>query len=188
MSVVTTTEFTNYLSGMDVTDVQKQSAELVLAGVQSELERYLNRPLQQRRVMEEVTTDYDGMAYLAVTPIQEIYGIYAPDPATHERGEQIQQGALGRWGFKKGANWLRLGGCYGTYFIDYLGGMNADLDPGSKLAIMRVAAREFMHNHSDGMSLSNTEARPPADPTPVAKGWTDEELTKFDRLRRRVIL
>lgn len=188
MSVVTVPEFTNYLSGLDITDIQHQAAQTALAGIQSDLERYLNRPLQMRRQVEEVHTDDFGVAYLAVTPIQAIYGIYAPDPLTGDKGEAIDRATLSSWRFKKGANFFRLGGVCRSYFVDYLGGVNADLDPGSKLAIMRVAAREFMHNHGDGMSLTNTEARPGSDPTPVPKGWTQDELTQFDRLRRRVIV
>lgn len=189
MSVVTTPEFTNYLSGLNITDIQEQSMEAILAGVQSELEQHLGRPVQKRRVVEEVEVDMNGLAYLSVTPIMNVYGLYHLDPTTGERGEAITMESLpGGW-YRRGANFLRLGwgGCR-TVVVDYMGGHNADLDPGMKLAIMRVAAREFEHQHGDTMALVNTETRPKADPVPQPKGWTEEELAKFDRLRRRVVL
>ena len=73
--------------------------------------------------------------------------------------------------------------------LDYLlarkGGINGDQHPGIKLAILRVAAREFMYNHSNATTLVNTEGRKPEDPPPVPKGWREEELAQFDRMRRR---
>ena len=185
MAVVTVPELSNYLSGMNVTDIQDQSLEMILAGVQSELERYLNRPVQQQRVMEEVDVE-DGRAYLGVTPIVAVYGVYPvrADGAADTDHPFAVQGSF----FRKNSNYLRLIGMGGSLYVDYLGGINGDQNPGLKLAIMRVAAREFMHNHGDAMTLSNTEARPESDPTPTPKGWADAELLQFDRLRRRVVL
>jgi hypothetical protein len=57
------------------------------------------------------------------------------------------------------------------------------------LAILRVAAREFQTNHDDTMSLRDTSATTPTDPVPVPrKGWQDDELRQFDRIRRRVVI
>lgn len=189
MGVVTVPEFRNYLSGLNVTDVQEQSMGAILAGVQSELEKHLNRPVQEQRVMEEADVECNGHVYLGVTPIVAVYGIYNPGM----NGEADLTNPLNVTSpsfFRKNANYLRLGygASGGTVFVDYRGGINGDKNPGIKLAIMRVAAREFMHNHGDSMSLSNTEARPESDPTPTPKGWTQDELLQFDRLRRRTVL
>ena len=189
MGVVTIPEFNNYLSGMNVTDIQSQSMAAILDGVQSELERYLNRPVQQQRIMEEVDVDFNGNAYLGVTPIAEVYGIYRSGANGEPDMQQALLPSTAGGFFRKNANYLRIGMYAGaTVYVDYKGGINADKNPGIKLAIMRVAAREFMHNHGDAMTLENTEARPASDPTPQPKGWTDQELIQFDRLRRRTVM
>ena len=191
MGVVSVPEMTNYLSGLNVTDIQEQSLSAIINGVQSELERHLNRPVQRQRVMEEADPDYSGNVFLGVTPIVEVYGIYpvgadgGPDLA-HPIGNSTTP--LGSF-FRKNSSYLRLGALTGgPVYVDYLGGINGDQNPGLKIAIMRVAAREYMHQHGDSMSLSNTESRPESDPTPTPKGWTVDELRGFDRYRRRVVL
>lgn len=185
MAVVTTRELSNYMSGWRYTTVQEIDAQAILDGVQSELELYLNRPLQMRRLVEDVTTDFRGYAYLKVTPITAVHGLYRTD-REGQQGELIT--SLPSNFFRRGANYLITGSANSRLIVDYTGGVNADINPGVKLAIKRVAAREFAYKHDDAVTLDNTEGRPSEDPTPVPKGWTDEELKKFDRLRRRVIV
>ena len=185
MSVVTVNELANYMGGWKFTPIQRQDAEAILDGVQSELERYINRPLQMRRVVEVVDVDRYGIAYVKITPIVAVHGIYRNDRITHGPGEPYSTVPSNY--FRPGSNYLALGG-FGRVHIDYTGGVNADLDPGVKLAIKRVAAREFLYKHDDSVTLANTEARPPEDADPQPKGWSEEELKKFDRMRRRVVL
>lgn len=185
MGLVTVPEFRVYLSGNNLNTVQVQSAESVLDGVQSELERHLNRPVQMRRVLEEVEVEPEGRAYLKNTPIEAVYGLFHHTP-TGAKGEPV--GNVGANLFRKGSNWINVGWGYSHIWVDYLGGLNGDKIPGLKLAIMRVAAREFAHQHSDNLAISNTEARPPTDPVPIPKGWTEEELASFDRYRRRTVV
>lgn len=187
MSVVTLPEFQNYLSGVKLTEIQTLAAQGVLDGVQSELETYLNRSVQQRRVSEVLDITRQGNVHVSNSPIIELYGVYSLD----ENGAPMTEAlALSPGAWRPGRNYVRLGyiGWCGQVSVDYLGGYNGDKIPGLKLAIMRVAAREFVHNHGDGMTAQNTELRPPEDPTPIAKGWTEEELTKFDRFRRRTAI
>lgn len=183
MAVATTAELAHYLGGWNYTGVQEIDAQMILDGTQSDLERHLNRPLQMRRVQEYVDTDFRGYAYLRVTPIQALHGVYTVTP-DGERGELITN--LSDRAFKRGRNYLWLGP-RGRVLVDYTGGVNADLDPGVKLAIMRVAGREFMYQHGEAMVVENGDARRPPDPATQARGWTEEELAKFDRLRRRVV-
>jgi hypothetical protein len=184
MSVVTTFELSNYLGGRKFTDVQEADAQAILDGVQSELERYLNRPVQMRRVLEEVTADISGRAYLKVTPIKAIHGFKRENEDT---GELVNVPNY-NFRYRKGSNFI-LVGAFNTIHVDYTGGMNTDMDPGVKLAIKRVAAREFTYKHDETVTVQNTEGRPPEDgPAPQPKGWTGDELVRFDRLRRRVIV
>lgn len=186
MSIVTVPELRNYLSGIGITDTQKVSAELILDGVQSELETYLNRSVQQRRVIEYVPVTNMGHAIASNTPIMELYGVYGSDPRNTVVTPRPMPLLPGAW--RPGQSYVALGFLFqSAVWVDYLGGYNGDKIPGLKLAILRVAAREFVHQHDDGMTVQNTEMRPPADPTPQPKGWQIEELTAFDRYRRRVM-
>lgn len=188
MSIVSVPEFQNYMSGIKLTDVQNVAAQAVLDGVQSELEVYLNRNVQERRVKEVLPITRNGMVHVSNTPIVALYGVYNVSPVSGLA--ETTAIALTPSAWRIGGNFIRLGyaGFGGQVSVDYRGGMNGDKIPGLKLAIMRVAAREFVHNHDDGMTVQNTEMRPPADPTPTSKGWTVEELAKFDRYRRRVAI
>ena len=186
MSVVTLPEFQNYMSGIRMTEIQQLDAVAILDGVQSELEIYINRPLQQRRMTEQVECDPLGRVFLSVTPIVSVYGVYRTN-IDGTQGEVVDPDALPQRWFTRGGNFLTLNRG-GVFFIDYLGGVNADIVPAVKLAIKRVAAREYVAKHGDNMVVQSTELRPPEDPTPIPKGWTDEELAKFDRLRRRTVV
>lgn len=188
MGLVSLPEFQNYLSGVRLDDVQNLAAQAALDGVQSELEIYLNRSLQQRRVQETLTATSTGTVHVSNSPIIALYGVYRINPVTGIAGTVPMVLPYGAW--KVGQNYIRVGYAatsVGAVSVDYLGGYNGDKIPGVKLAIMRVAAREFVRNHDNSMTIQNTELRPPEDPTPVAKGWTIDELAKFDRYRRRVV-
>lgn len=184
MAVVTTTELANYMGGWKYTPVQAMDAQEILDGVQSELERHINRPLQKRRLLEKVTADHTGIAWAGVTPVQAVHGLYRINPDSTQGGliQTVHQVYI------PGKNYFRLGTPNSTVLVDYTGGINADLDPGVKLAIKRVAAREFMFKHSDTIGLENTEGRPPEDADNRPKGWSEEELRRFDRIRRRTIV
>lgn len=189
MSIVSVPEFQNYMSGFRMTDVQGMAAQAVLDGVQSELEVYLNRNVQMRRVQETLPIQTNGTVHVSNSPIVELYGVYSSNMVSGAPSTTPMILGVGAW--RSGSNYIRVGyyGYGGGYVsVDYKGGMNGDKIPGLKLAIMRVAAREFAHNHDDGMTAQNTELRPPADPTPTPKGWTTDELARFDRYRRRVAI
>ncbi|QZE10806.1 head-to-tail adaptor [Gordonia phage ChisanaKitsune] len=185
MGLVTVPEFRAYMSGNNLNALQLQAAEAALNGVQSELERYLNRSVQMRRVTEEVELDEFGRGYLKNTPIEAVYGLFRHS-STGGVGEAIVN--VSPHLFRKGANFINVGWGFTNIWVDYLGGLNGDKIPGLKLAIMRVAAREFVHQQSDNLAISNTEARPPSDPVPQPKGWTEQELQSFDRYRRRTVV
>lgn len=183
MSLVTTDEFANYLGGWQFSPVQKTEAESILDGVQSDLERYLNRPVQMRRVLEKVRPERGGLAYVKVTPIVSVHGAY-------RFGEFESQGPAVESDFPlvwtPGDSMIR---CGGSVWLDYTGGINGDVHPGIKSAIKRVAKRIWPHTHDSGASVRSTESRPgEGGQTDTTPGWTIDELKQFDRLRRRVVL
>lgn len=194
MAIVTVPEFQNYMSGVRMTPVQEQSAQTILDGVQSELESYLNRPVQVHRLQELVSVR-DGAIYPRVTPIQHIYSLSHLDQSGNP-GPPIKR--FTNNSIFQGKNFIEYGryygyGSYGYGFtdrvlLDYAAGINGDKHPGLKTAILRVASREFTGKLDGSMTIQNLDGRTPDSPEPTVRGWTEDELKKFDRLRRRVVV
>lgn len=187
MAVVTTEEFANHLGGWTYTGVQEQEAQALLDGAQSDLERYLNRPLQRRRVLERLERKeiHDTRCYLKVTPIIAVHGAYAVDKFGN-KGKSLANESGFSLDFVVGRNYVL---CVTDCYLDYTGGLNGDIDPGVKSAIKRVAARAWPHKHDDTVTVQSTETRPPSAPNGSGTAeWAVTELQNFDRYRRRVVL
>lgn len=73
------------------------------------------------------------------------------------------------------------------YAVEYVGGYNGYVDNALKMDILRVAAREMGKNHDETLSLRGDKAERATEPDARQRGWTEEELKGWDRLRRRVI-
>ena len=179
MSLVTVNDLQEYMRDIDLTSSQQDAAELIISGVQGELERYCNRPLEPCEYTEIVRSDATGYAYLLNTPVVSITsitmsGALAATPISVF--EQVQGGFF-----------LGAPNYYAT--VVYTAGKN--LFVGSelnavRLAILRVAAREMQTNHDDTLSIKDGLEREPAPPQP--RGWQRDELLQFDRFRRRVAI
>ena len=202
--LVSAQELSDYMSGIRLNDSQKRAAEAVLAGVQADLENYLHRKIEPVRARELVRVDRGGYVNVRHTPVQAVlriqnYGSTRPAPRqdvvpnytpTEDANIPLHDYAP----LNNGVDMIVPGGVrYGKpdeyVLIEYLAGGSrriVDRLPQIKLAIMRVAAREVQFMHDDTMSLRNGSAQPPADTIPQ-KGWTTEELQRFDRLRRRMV-
>lgn len=191
MAIVTVSEFQNYMSGVRMNPVQEQSAQTILNGVQSELEGWLRRPVQVHRFQELVSVR-DGAIYPAVTPIQHVYSLAhmnqagQPGPAI----PRFVNNAL-----FQGKNFIEYGRYYGNHgygytdrlMLDYAAGINGDKHPGLKVAILRVASREFTGKLDGSMTIQSLDGRAPDSPEPTTRGWQEAELKQFDHLRRRVV-
>lgn len=203
MALVSPEELARHMSGIRMNSEQTLSAEGILAGVQSELEDHLNRPLEPMRSRELVRVDRNGYVNVRNTPVHAVlriqdYGSTLPVPPSGvvPNYTPTLSDALPLVDYapvNNGAHLIVPGGVkYGTpngyVLIEYLaGGTEFILRrlPAIKLAILRVAAREFDAMHNDSMRIrgGSTEATP----APTEVGWTEAELKSFDRLRRRVV-
>lgn len=202
--LVTAQELSDYMSGIRLNDAQKRAAESVLGGVQADLENYLHRPLEPKRSREMVRVDRSGYLNVRNTPVQAVlriqdYGSTLPSLPRNvvPNYAPIKSEVLPLADYvptNNGKDMIVPGGVrYGTpdsyVLIEYIaGGSQLVMErlPQIRLAIMRVAAREVQFMHDDTMSLRNGNATPPADTIPE-KGWTEAELKRFDRLRRRMV-
>ena len=198
MSLVTVDELIEYMSDIRLTQNQRVAAQYVIDGVQQELENYLNRPVEPVLVREVGYADRDGIVNVSVTPVHEVRSVERMDvtPTTYEPViEPIDPDEFDRVVdyLPSTANAMTAvpGGIYtgstGVWFsVVYVGGYKGYVDAALKLAIMRVAARERTNNHDDALSIKTDFAQEPNVP-PIQIGWTQDELKKWDRLRRRVI-
>lgn len=210
--LVSADELRNAMGGVSWNTAERERAEFVLAGVQEELETYLNRPLEPVQIREAVVSDEAGVAYLSVTPVHKIVSVnwignyhdigpqspealFVPspidrDPLIGDDGRVIDLVGQSYSSFPTPiAGGVFLGGIRGWYVIEYVGGWIGASERGLKNSIIRVARREVENTtNADQLSLrqGNGESATPGDTREI--GWTMDELIRWDRLRRRVIV
>lgn len=208
--LVSADELIRYMSNANMTADQRADIDATLAGVQQELETYLNRPLELVQVREAVRTDAIGNAYVSVTPIHKVISVnivevsYGPsplnqfspyippvqerDPLIGNDGTMIDLLTVPNFGDPLTIpGGVHIGFPDAWYAVEYLAGYNGFAIEGLKQDIKRVAAREVAENHIDGLSLRDGNAERAAETDNRVKGWTPEEKAKWDRFRRRVI-
>lgn len=195
MALVTVTDLKTYMSSVSFTNAQAQTAQMVLDGTQEELELYLGRPVQPVQVREKRRSDGSGDIALSVTPVQRVIDVRLltqtdstiptkdVTPLSPEEVDRI-------WDAMPEDNITIPGGIYvgrwfTWYIVEYIGGYNGYVDNALKLAILEVASRTMTVNHDDVLSIKDDIAREPANEARIQKGWRDEELKRFDRIRRR---
>ena len=199
--LVSVGEYRQKLNGIVLTEGQRKDVELLLSGLQQELELWLNRPVEPILVSEYVRPEYGGSCRLSVTPVLEVIswsqskapGInpeWAPEPFTRPAGydEEIRKIQLmggGPYGYTIVPGGIS--GVGGPGYVTYLGGLPKDHPQISaiKRKILEIAARSSVFEKSDAIGLSDGNPRT-ADEMAQASGWTEPELRQFERLRRRV--
>jgi hypothetical protein len=196
MAIVTVGELRSYMSGVSLTAGQVASAQLVLDGVQEELELYLGRPIQPVQVRESRRSDIMGDIALSVTPVIRVLSIrpitstevteYTTTPidlsdVDDEASRNVDMAPEQSFIVPGGIN---VGYQFAWYTIEYVGGYNGWVDNAMKMAVLEVASRTMTVNHDDTLSIVDGLASPPQ-AAPTQKGWTDDELKRFDRQRRR---
>lgn len=177
MTIVSVRRLQDYMSGLGLNVNQTQAAEDVLAGVQAELERYLNRPVELVTVTEVPVMHRSGWVETSVTPVV----------STTTPGFYVVNGQL-----RPLYTMPRLEGFAADATVTYTAGYDGTA-PGFadvRLAILRVAAREMEPRHDDTRSVKvlNTISTPSVEVSRKgAGGWQPHELAQFDRLRLRVV-
>lgn len=196
MAIVTVADLRKYMSDISLTANQQSIAQTVLDGTQQQLELYLGRPIQPVQVREKARSNGSGDLTLSVTPVQKIIDLRVltttdsvtpsvdTTPLSEEEVDRV-------WDAMSVSDMIVPGGAYvGRWFtwyvVEYIGGYNGFVDDALKLAVLEVASRTMTVNHDDVLSIKDDIAREPANAASIEKGWRDEELRRFDRLRRRI--
>lgn len=175
MSIVSTTELKDYMSGIGLDADQADAAQDVLDGLQGQLERYLQRPLTQVQRVETLWPDEMGRLWPSATPVVSV-----SDPV----GLAAQGNAI------VGVSYGPLAGpiAGGAVAVTYVGGIDGKNEPDFRLAILRAAAREMDARHSDVVAVNDLSERPAQPVDRRDYGLTPAELAQFDRRRRRTVL
>lgn len=211
MTVVKIEELIAYMGGLKLNEKQIGVTDsVILPGVQQELERYLNRPVEPVIVRESIRPNDNGFLYFKVTPIHEIRlvaysdgtAVTLPDVTKPEVVPIEDYRIYDEWGDPDLFGYQLtgfVGSAYPTYSmlltgtrpfyrVEYVAGYNGYLNDALKLDIMRVSAREVEMQFDDTMSLRGGSTEAASDSDAREKGWTEDELRKWDRLRRRVVV
>jgi hypothetical protein len=185
-SFVKVHELKDYMSGIGLDADQASATQDVLDGVQRELERYCQRDFERKVRTERLQPDELGRLWPRSTPIESVSAPVG-----------LVIGGNGLWGatyvalpsFGYGGFGFAGGFPADPIEVTYIGGLDPDDDRlhDVRVAILRVASREAVSLHSDVLDPDDLQARPTKDRDSRPLGWTDDELKKFDRLRRRTV-
>lgn len=209
--LVSVDELINYMSESTFSSSQREKATGVLAGVQAELEDYLKRPVELVQIRELLRSDVDGIVNVSVSPVVKVVGFsiarpdqtwttppvegdspYVPPPMVRDPDLSTEARLIDRVGPSWGspeivAGGIKVNGKNMPYVVEYIGGYDGNLDSSLKTAIMRVAAREMERDTDDTLTLRAGDAEMANESDDRQKGWTEDELKRFDRIRRRVV-
>lgn len=173
--IVTPDELKDYMSGIGLDADQTKSALDVLAGLQRELERHCQRWFKQVERTEVLTPDDRGMLWPRATPVISVSVPLGLTPNGNTFG--------GTYPAEYG--W---GGGYLPVTVTYVGGIDGEDEHDIRVAILRAGAREMANRHDDTLSTEDLTSRKPKAADDRELGFTDKELVKFDRLRRRTVV
>lgn len=166
-------ELADYMSNITLDADQRFAAEMVLAGVQAQLETWLGRPLVLTEREQSVYVDYAGRTTGLFSPILSIASV--KDADDNDVSFTLSNG---RVQFSKVDTVLT---------VTYTAGLDGKSKPDIRLAILRVAAREMQNRHDDTLSVSDLTTSHPGD-EPLQVGWTEGELNMLRRYKRRVVV
>lgn len=176
MTIVDADELRAYMSDVGLTASQLDTADLVLAGVQGEIEAYLNRPLELRTVTETLYQDpYTGKYdEPSVTPVV----------STTTLGAYVRNGSLA-FDYVTLSSPVLVGSRGVT--VTYVGGLDGVNIPQLKLEVLRIASREMANKHDDSFGINAndfTRQQPQVKP----EALTDDDRKRLERWRRRTVL
>lgn len=176
MSFVDTNELRDYMSGIGLDADQADSAQTILDGLQRQLERHCQRPLERVERTETLTPDEFGRLWPSATPIVSV-----SDPVD---GIVINH-RMWLTGSSLASVW---GGGWQPVTVTYVGGVDGPDEEDIRVAILRAAAREVTVRHDDVLDVTDLTTRRVEAVDRRTPGFLPDELAQFDRLRRRTVV
>lgn len=201
--LVTVDELATYMDQPRFTNRQEDAALLILAGLQSELETILRRPVEPVEVTEEhrvdetymsgiggfypltdeYMTNYAELPYMIslhngpVTAVDQVRVKRSPGSGSWEVHTAGLDYNSRRWGidlYRVNSNDL--------VEVTYTGGLDGDAIPVLKLSILRAAAREMTNQVDDVVGLKDLQTN---DVQMKQTGFTEEEIRMLSRWKRK---
>lgn len=200
--LATVDELMTYMDQSRFSNRQEEVAELVLVGLQSELETILRRPIEVDEYVEEFRVDEtylngrnmflpmgdDYMSYVEkpypiavsnspVSGISQVrVKIYPGDGdwQVHEAGLDYTPRKWGLDLYRVGANDI--------VEVTYSGGLDGSAIAFLKLSILRAAAREMTNQVDDVVGLKDLQTN---DVPQKQTGFTEEEIRVLNRWKRK---
>lgn len=185
---------------------QQDAAEMVLAGLQSELEAYLRRPVEQANFVEEHTLDSNHVGvpmssffyntsldttmspitytqppttiYLDNSPINSVSQVRLKPNLSDDWQvmENERDYVVRRYGVDLFRGWAD-----DRVEITYNAGLDGTQIKVFKLLILRAATREMQNMHDDVVGVKDLESRNVA---PLETGFLEKELMSVKKYRR----
>lgn len=185
---------------------QQDAAEMVLAGLQSELEAYLRRPVEQANFVEEHTLDSNHVGvpmssffyntsldttmspitytqppttiYLDNSPINSVSQVRLKPNFSDDWQvmENERDYVVRRYGVDLFRGWAD-----DRVEITYNAGLDGTQIKVFKLLILRAATREMQNMHDDVVGVKDLESRNVA---PLETGFLEKELMSVKKYRR----
>lgn len=207
MALVTRSDLKTYMD-ISLTLRQEDAADLVLAGLQSELESYLGRPCEAAAFTEEYILDsnhlgvpeasffYDNKIdskvtgavtytdppatiYLRQSPVNSVTSVTLT-PVTPGSSDEVLTAGTEYVARRWGVDVYR-GSANDKITIVYNAGLAGANIPAMKLTILRAATREMQNMHDDVVGIKDLEPRNVA---PMETGFSERELLALKRYRR----
>lgn len=175
-ALVSIDDLIEHMSGITLTDAQREAGRRIVAGCIRGLERKLYRKFRVGQTTETVTGDEIGWAPLHNTPVTGLVSIDGVTPvpswyAVTPNGVWVGRGM--------------------TAVVVYTGGYANDLDELAdvRLAILEKCAGVMTTRHDDTLSVKELETRDDVETArKAAATWSEDDIEPFMRLKRRVVV
>lgn len=181
--VVSGDDLVAYMSGIRLPPDAVQVLDVILSGLQGELETYLGGPvLDDAPIVAERAyvsgAQYDYEVDYRPRLLTQLWPIASVTAVSDSAGNAVSY-TLSRDGKLR----LAVDTIDGSgYLVTYTPGLPPGPLDQARVAIMRVASREMQNKHDDTRSTSGVDGR---QPDPLPEGWQPAELKRFSRWKRR---
>jgi hypothetical protein len=176
-ALVSLDELIDHMSGVTLTERQRQAGQRVIDGCVRGLERRLHRRFRAGTYTETVVGDEIGWAPLAASPVLSVTSV-----------DGMAMPSLYPWQATPNGIWVGVGiratvvyeAGYATDFDEY-----ADV----KLAVLEKCAGVMTVRHDDTLSVKELDTGDDVEAaTRVAATWSDDDIWPFMGLKRRVVV
>jgi hypothetical protein len=199
-SLASVEDLVAYMSNIQLEAEQYQAAELVLDGVEAEVEAFIGRPLVSGPQAETAYMSDNGTGFvrLAGTPVISVESVSILGQTLNTSSYQIGPGGIflimpyintpalfitsyGPSGITAPADPTGV-----PIIVNYTGGLPAAAARQLRLEILRIAANEMQNRHDDVLGVSGEGRTSPPPLLPV--GLDDNARERLSRFKRRVAI